>query len=435
MAGAASASSRGYALTRPMRFMITIRPIPLALVPTDSQAAARISAPNYDEFQGDREIWELLRANPDSVLRVTMAHCDTAGADEIGVADSPDSLARAVVSMGSLRSGSLTREVAGILFVYEITGPSRPDVRQIGLGGMASTKEIRTDARPTGPIIRNEGVRMPKARGRAQLIEATGTIIGTVNNAVPDQDGRLASALESYADAHAATYQTRDHHRNLHRIWLIDQADDITALQELVAAQPEAYVADGNHRSAAAAMLGYDHFLAIFFTADRMGIAPYNRLVRGPVPTVGEPRKALAGSFVVTEVPQEAGPFQPTATHEVGLYTSGSGWLRLIPRPGSFDASDAARSIDHDIVQRRFIGELLGIADPGDDRLIFVGANKDAGWLQRRVDEGAMVYAVTLPAVTMKQFIEVCRQGGMMPTKSTWFEPKIRSGLVMALLD
>ena len=70
----------------------------------------RISAPNYDEFQGDREIWELLRANPDSVLRVTMAHCDTAGADEIGVADSPDSLARAAVSMGSLRSGSLTRE-------------------------------------------------------------------------------------------------------------------------------------------------------------------------------------------------------------------------------------------------------------------------------------------------------------------------------------
>lgn len=408
--------------------MITIQPIARALVPVDSAAARRISAPNYDEFQGDREIWEALQSNPESVLSITMAHCDAASPDEIWSADSEASGARAAANMRRLADSDLTREVSRVLYCYEIVDAARPGVRQIGLGGMARTSEIRTEATPGGPIIRNEGVRPLKARGRARLIEATSTIIGTVNHAVPDATGGFTRALERFADGRDPDFDAPDMTGGTHRIWLIEEPGAIARFQHLLSEEPEAYVADGNHRSAAAAMLGYEHFLAVFFPAARMRIAAYNRLVQAHV----EDLAALDDAFENRGSPNTI-PFQPTETHVVGVYTA-AGWVELVPREGSYDTGDAAASIDHAIVQSRLFADVLGIEDAGDPRLTFVGANRDAAWLQREVDEGRAGLAVTLPPVTMEQFISVCRQGKMMPPKSTWFEPKIRSGLVIALL-
>jgi uncharacterized protein (DUF1015 family) len=317
------------------------------------------------------------------------------------------------------------------LYIYEIADPRRPGVRQIGLGGLARTAQIRTDATPNGPIIRNEGVRPPKARGRARLIEATGAIIGTVNNAVPDESGAFAAALERHADATAADFEVEGRLGTTHRIWLVAEPGAVTRLQRLLADEPEAYVADGNHRSAAAAMLGHESFLAVFFPAGRMGISSYNRLVRLPGDRGAPVESALARSFDVAPVGD--GPLQPEETHVVGVYTADGGWRRAVPRAGVYDEADAAASIDHDIVRRTILAD-LGIPDAADERLTFVGANKDAAWLAAEVDGGRADLAVTLPAVTMDQFVAVCRQRRMMPPKSTWFEPKIRSGLVMALL-
>jgi len=408
--------------------MITIQPIPRALVPIDSAAAQRVSAPNYDEFQGDREIWDALQRNPESVLSVTMAHCDAASPEEVGRGDSEASLARAAANMRRLADSGLTREVARTLFCYEILDAKRPGARQIGLGGMARTEEIRTEATPEGPIIRNEGIRPPKARGRADLIAATSAIIGTVNVALPDETGGFTRALERFADGREPHLETPDRDGNIHRIWSITEPGAIARFQHLLSEEPEAYVADGNHRSAAAAMLGYEHFLTVFFPASRMRIAAYNRLVRAHLDDLA----ALDIAFHRRGSPP-ATPFQPTDTHVVGLYTR-EGWVELVPREGSFEARDAAASIDHAIVQSRLFGDVLGIEDAGDERLTFVGANRDAAWLEGEVDASRADLAVTLPPVTMDQFIAVCRQGKMMPPKSTWFEPKIRSGLVMALL-
>ncbi len=412
--------------------MVTIRPIPRALVPTDSDAAARISAPNYDEFQGDREIWSVIRAAPDSVLRITMAHCDTPDADAILAGDSEPVLAHARTNFEALASSPLTAVRPRILFIYEIVDPARPDIRQIGLGGMARTSEILTADTPRGSIIRNEGVREPKALGRAKLISATNAIIGTVNNAVEDKDGKLAAALEAHADRRDPDYQVAGSRETEHRIWLVEEPGEIARLQQLLSDEPEAYVADGNHRSAAAAMLGHETFLAVFFTADRMGIDPYNRLVRLPD---GLDDTALSESIErwFHEDEPASVPYQPRETHRAGIYSTSRGWRSLVPKEGAFDPTDAAASIDHDIVQRTLFAD-LGILDAGDERLTFVGANKDAAWLGEEVDRGRAQLAVTLPAVTMEQFIDVCRQRRMMPPKSTWFEPKIRSGLVMALL-
>ena len=413
--------------------MITITPVRRALIPIDSAAAARISAPNYDEFQGDREIWELLQVNPMSVLRVTMAHCHADSPETIGLRDSQSALANAATQMEDLKASELTEEMRDILWVYEIEDPNRPDVRQIGLGGLARTDEIRTDATPQGSIIRNEGVREPKARGRADLIQATNAIIGMVNNGVDDVSGEFQSHLEAHASGAPPYLEVPDQHGNRHRVWIVRDEQTIQRLQALLAAEPHAYVADGNHRSAAAAMLGYEHFLGVFFPARTMGIRPYNRLVHTSALPTDQLAAAIRERFEL-DTPADA-DYQPTETHEIGLYTPDRGWLRLRPLPGTFDPNDAAEAIDYGIVQKNLFAHVFGIADAGDDRLTFVGSNKDAAWLQGEVDEGRAAYAVTLPAVTMEEFIEVCRQNRQMPPKSTWFEPKVRSGLVMALLD
>ena len=408
--------------------MITIRPIRRALVPVDAPAAARVSAPNYDEFQHDEEVRALIRRTPESVLRVTMPHCDPE-AEEAVAADSLPALERAAANMRSLIASDSVRVAHDLLYVYRIDDPSRPGVDQIGLGGMARIDEIRTDANPAGPIIRNEGVREPKARGRAQLIEATSAFIGTVNCAVPDTSGAFAHALERLASDRAPDHGAGDDRGCRHDIWLIDDPSMKARLIELAAAEPEAYVADGNHRSAAAAMLDREHFLCVFFPLARMSLAPYNRLVRDVGMDDAALLAALGERFAIEEVP---GAHQPARTHQIGLYT-GRAWYRLLPLPGSYDERNAVECIDADIVQRNFFDAVLGIAKPGDHRLNFVGGDRDLDFLQAGVDSGEYRYAVTLAPVTLRQFAAVCRQNRIMPPKSTWFQPKIRSGLVMAL--
>lgn len=413
--------------------MVTLNPIPRALVPVDSPAAQRLCSPNYDEFQSDLEIFELLQRQPDSVLRITMPHACADSPDAMLSEGSPEALQAASSRMAELRANSLTREVREALFLYEIADPSRPAIRQIGLGGLAPTSDILTEQTPQGTIVRNEGVRPKKARGRADLIEATRSIIGGVNNAVEDTDGRLSKLLAAAADSRPADYEALAEDGCTHRIWILEASRQRTTLLEALAAEPFAYVADGNHRSAAAAMLGLDGFLAITFPASSMGLAPYNRLVKANQESAASWRQALSRHFRVDQAPANT-DYQPTAPHAIGLYT-GQEWLRLTPRSEAYDADNAAECIDAAIVQKRVFDELCGISDPRDERLTFVGGNRDATYLRQRVDAGDYVFAVTLPPVTMGQFVDVCRQRRMMPPKSTWFSPKIRSGLVMALLD
>jgi uncharacterized protein (DUF1015 family) len=406
--------------------MPTIDPVRHALVAADSAAADALGAPNYDEFQSDREVWELLQRRPSSVLRISMPHCDVASATQIGEDGSAAAIARAAQAMTRLQADPRVRRLASILWIYEITRPERPQSPQIGLGGMARTAEIRTPQNPAGAIIRNEGIREAKARARARLTRATHADLGMVNLALDDASGALQRALEGHARANPPSFETTDEASNRHRVWLLQR--QLQQWQELLAREPQAYVADGNHRSAAAAMLGYESFLAVFFPAATMAIAPYNRLVSG----VALPQlEALRSSF---EVHRCDSAFQPTVTHEIGFY-DGKAWWKLKPRPGTYDPGDAAQDIDADLVQRKLFAEIFGIADARDERLAYVGANRDAAWLQAEVDSGRFACALTLPAVTMAQFINVCRQNKLMPPKSTWFVPKARTGLVIALLD
>ena len=412
--------------------MVTLNPIPRALVPVDSVAAQALCSPNYDEFQGDREIFDLLQRQPASVLRITMPHACADSPAEMLEEGSESALRAARDRMDELRDGPLTDTRRNVMLLYEIVDPRRSATRQIGLGGLARSHDIRTDENPDGAIIRNEGVRTKKARGRADLIQATRAIIGTVNNTVEDVDGSYMHALEACADRRAPDFTAVAEDGCRHKIWLLPESRERKSLVEALRAEPYSYVADGNHRSAAAAMLGLEGFMAVVFPASTMGLAPYNRLVAGAARPVSEWGGSLAGSFRVAPAPS-GGDYQPAETHRIGFYTAHK-WLKLTPRPGTYDPDNAAESIDAAIVQRLLFDEICGIGDARDARLNFVGGDRDAAYLRRRVDSGEFAFAVTLPAVTMRQFIDVCRQRRMMPPKSTWFSPKIRSGLVMALL-
>ena len=412
--------------------MVTLNPIRRALVPVDSRAAQQLCSPNYDEFQSDQEIYDLLQRQPESVLKITMPHCHVSSPESMLEDGCREALEIATREMQALRDSPLTSEVEDVLCVYELVDPSRPGIRQIGLGGMARIDEIRTDATPRGTIIRNEGVRTAKARGRADLIRVTQAIIGMVNHVVDDDSGNFARALESYADSHETDFHVEHDGGVTHKIWLINDPQGCGQLAGLLAAEPCAYVADGNHRSAAAAMLGSGEFLGVFFPAATMGLAPYNRLAQGPAFENSELQQRLAGAFSVKQLAAEV--YQPETVHEIGLYTNGA-WFRLVPRAHTYDPAHAVESLDADIVQRHIFQPLLGIDDAADERLTFVGGNRDAEYLKQRVDLGHALYAITLTPVTMEQFVEVCRQNRLMPPKSSWFEPKIRSGLVMALLE
>ncbi|CAK8987094.1 Uncharacterized protein SCF082_LOCUS833 [Durusdinium trenchii] len=409
-------------------------PIQHALVPVDSDAARRISAPNYDEFQSDREVWELLQQEPESVLRVTMAHCHVADLASAPAEGGPEALAHSSSEMQSLVESPRMRRIDGLLWVYEITSPKRSDAPQLGVGGFAATNEIRTESNPDGVIVRNEGIRPEKADGRARLIEATNAYIGTVNLAVSDKSGGLTSELVRISTSQACDYETVDEAGNRHRVWLVTESSEQDQIIKLLAAEPAAYVADGNHRSAAAAQLGKENFLAVFFPTERLGLEPYNRLL--PLSDISSDAflSELEGSFEVERLGTLEEGFRPNGIHEIGGYVQGA-WYRLLPKPGSYDENDAAGSIDADIVQQQIIAKILKIEDARDKRINYVGGNKDASYLQARVDSGEFDVAISLAPVTMDQFVAVCEQNQFMPPKSTWFDPKIRSGLVVALLD
>ncbi len=414
--------------------MLHLTPIPRAAVPVNAEAAALLAAPNYDEFQRDQDVADYIRRKPRCILRVTMPHCDITHPTAHTLPEgSPQALQHAGDTLRDLLASELVRPAHNLLFIYAMDDPTRPERRQIGLGGLAATRQIRTDDTPDGCIIRNEGIYQHKMLGRADLVQATNAFTDAVNLAVDDLDGSFASALDRIAASRPPDFEEIDHKNNNHSVWLIDDPDTLQHLTRLAATQPRAYVADGNHRSAAAHRLGYEGFLAILFTAPRMRIDPYHRLLHAPDLDLHAFLEQLQDTFTLEDLPPDTHLFQPDAIHTIGLY-DGQRWRRLTARPDAFDPNDAVQAIDADILQRRVFLPRLGIHDPTSKALTFVGGDKGAAYLKQEVDAGRAQLAFAMPPVTMQQLIDVCLQGRFMPPKSTWFEPKIQSGLVIVQL-
>ena len=230
-----------------------------------------------------------------------------------------------------------------------------------------------------------------------------------------------------------------------HRLWLVDKAEDIRTVTQTFADIPCLYIADGHHRSAAAALVGdekarqnpghrgdeeYNYFMAVCFPAGQLTILDYNRVVKdlnGLSPA--DFLKALEARFEVT--PKGATAYRPQQRHEFSLYLDGQ-WYALMLRPGQVDEDDPIGRLDVSISSRLILDELLGIKDlRSDKRIDFVGGLRGLDELSRRVDSGEMRMALALYPVSMQDIMDIADSGNIMPPKATWFEPKLRSGLVV----
>ncbi len=332
--------------------------------------------------------------------------------------------------------GWLRQDAADCYYIYAQTMNGKT---QYGLVVCANVDDYLN-----GVIKKHELTRRDKEEDRMKHVRVNNANIEPVFFAYPDN-----STLDALIMRYAATQPEYDFIAPIdgfrHQFWVINDASDIAVITAEFAKMPSLYIADGHHRSAAAALVGaekarqnphhtgneeYNFFMAVCFQASQLTILDYNRVVKDLNGlSTAQLLDTLKTDFDV--VPKGIAEYRPQHLHEFSLYVDGQ-WYSLTAKPGTYDDSDPIGVLDVDISSRLILDKVLGIKDlRSDKRIDFVGGLRGLGELKRRVDSGEMKAALALYPVTMKQIMDIADSGKIMPPKATWFEPKLRSGLVI----
>lgn len=295
-----------------------------------------------------------------------------------------------------------------------------------------------------GNIKKHELTRRDKEDDRMKHVRITNANIEPVFLAFRHNDV-LAELIKKYAAQEPVYHFKAPVDGFIHQFWVIDNKEDQNAITEEFAKMDSLYIADGHHRSAAAARVGaekgekegrgeHDYYMAVCFPAEQLTILDYNRVVKDLNGLSEEDfLKALEKNFTVACKGEEN--YRPQKMHEFSLYVGGK-WYSLEAKPGTFNENDPIGVLDVDISSRLILDEILNIKDlRSDKRIDFVGGLRGLGELKRRVDSGEMKMALALYPVSMQQIMDIADSGNIMPPKATWFEPKLRSGLVIHKLD
>lgn len=295
-----------------------------------------------------------------------------------------------------------------------------------------------------GVIKKHELTRADKEEDRMKHVRVNNANIEPVFFAYPDNAALDALVARYTAEAPEYDYVAQgDGFR--HQLWVIDDEADMAAITEAFAQMPALYIADGHHRSAAAALVGaekarqnpnhvgdeeYNYFMAVCFPAGQLTIIDYNRVVKDLNGLTPEQLLAkLEENFIVEAKGEEI--YKPCALHNFSLYVDGQ-WYSLTAKEGTYDDADPIGVLDVTISSNLILHDILGLGDlRKDKRIDFVGGIRGLGELKRRVDSGEMKMALALYPVSMKQLMDIADTGNIMPPKTTWFEPKLRSGLVI----
>ncbi len=298
-----------------------------------------------------------------------------------------------------------------------------------------------------GRIKKHELTRRDKEEDRMKHVRCNNANVEPVFFAFPDNEALEQIIRDVTAGEPEYDFTAPDGFG--HTLWVISDPGMIEKVTEEFGKIPNMYIADGHHRSAAAALVGaekaknnpnhtgdeeYNYFMAVAFPASHLRVIDYNRVVRdlnGMTPA--EFLKRLEENFIVEEKGAET--YHPTGLHNFALYLDGK-WYSLTAKPGTYNDDDPIGVLDVTVSSDLILRDLLGITDlRSDKRIDFVGGIRGLEELKRRVDSGEMAMALALYPVTMKQIMDIADTGNIMPPKTTWFEPKLRSGLIIHKLD
>ena len=300
-----------------------------------------------------------------------------------------------------------------------------------------------------GTIKKHELTRKDKEEDRMKHVRVNDANIEPVFFAYPDNKV-LDELINKYVKNNAPEYDFIAPIDGFgHQFWVISDANDIDIITKEFAKMPALYIADGHHRSAAAALVGaekannnpnhkgdeeYNYFMAVCFQASQLTILDYNRVVKDLNGlTSAQFLEKLEKNFDVQKKGKEM--YHPTGLHNFSLYLDGE-WYSLTAKKGTYNDADPIGVLDVDISSRLILDEILGIKDlRTDKRIDFVGGIRGLNELKERVDSGEMKMALALYPVSMQQIMDIAESGKIMPPKATWFEPKLRSGLVIHKLS
>ncbi|HEY1364609.1 MAG TPA: DUF1015 family protein [Xanthobacteraceae bacterium] len=407
--------------------MTLIRPF-RALRPAAGHAA-EILAPPYDVLSS-AEARERAKGRPWSFLHISKPEIDLDPAID---PHDPAAYAKAAENFSrTIAAGALIRDASPCYYIYRLAAGTR---QQTGLGALASLADYRSNR-----IRRHEYTTPAKEDDRARQIEAVNAQTGPVMlayPAAPGIDAMLAKAAQQPPELDVTTDEAVRH-----QLWVVGNRDSIEALTRAFEALPALYIGDGHHRTAAAARVaqargaGVDShggFLAVIFPHHEMTILDYNRVLQDLNGRTPDGLLAELGSrFAVLASDQ---PVSPGAANEFGMYLAGR-WYRLTIPPEPVPGNDPVGRLPITLLTRRIIEPLFGIVDPRTDKRIdFVGGGRGLAELERRVASGEMAVAFSLHPTQMADLMAVADAGGIMPPKSTWFEPKLADGMLSHVLD
>jgi uncharacterized protein (DUF1015 family) len=392
--------------------------------------SSQVASPPYDVLSSE-EARIAVKDNPHSFLHVTKSEVDmpeTLSIYDTSVYEKAKSNLQEMLS-----AGVLLQEDKPCYYIYELT---MNGITQTGLVCCSSVDDYESDV-----IKKHEFTRPEKEQDRINHISITGAQTGNVFLAyrnVAEMDALIAG----WKSAHSPVYDFKAEDGIVHRIWVIDAEDTINTITRIFSEQvPCTYIADGHHRAASAAKVrkalgdkagpGANGFLTTLFPANELRILPYNRVIKDLNGHSSEELiSALQEDFMLSSAD---GPVDPRELHEFGMYLEGK-WYHLTAIERTY-TEDPIGILDVSILSNNILEKLLGIADQRTDKRIdFVGGIRGLKELEKRVDSGEMKLAFSFHPVTIGQLFDIADSGNVMPPKSTWFEPKLRDGLLTHLI-